>query len=137
MKGVVLKPEAKVGLADVPEPSLQKNGDVLVNVTTAAICGSDIHVVHGMIPGVPPGTVMGHEFVGVVEDIGADVTRFKPGDRVVGSGRGLVRGLSGLPAGRGPELLQRRGLGAAASFLAEASMEPRPARSGFRTPMSA
>jgi 2-desacetyl-2-hydroxyethyl bacteriochlorophyllide A dehydrogenase len=82
MKAVVLKPENQLGMADVAEPLLEKNGDILVKVTTAAICGSDIHIKHGLLPGVAPGTVMGHEFVGVVEEVGSDVTKFKPGDRV-------------------------------------------------------
>lgn len=82
MKAVVLKSGKKLALEDVPEPALQKADDVIVNVTTTAICGSDIHVKQGLIPGISPGTVMGHEFVGVVETVGRDVTRFQPGDRV-------------------------------------------------------
>ena len=82
MKAVVLQENNQFALKDVPEPRLQKNDDVIVRVTTAAICGSDIHVKHGQISGIAPGTIMGHEFVGVVEQMGQDVTRFKPGDRV-------------------------------------------------------
>jgi len=82
MKAVVLQAGNKFGLEDVPEPKLQKEDDMLVKVTTAAICGSDVHAMHGQIPGIPVGTVMGHEFVGVVEEVGSAVTRFKPGDRV-------------------------------------------------------
>ena len=82
MKAVVLKAIGQLALEDVPEPQLQKNTDVIVRVTTAAICGSDIHIKHGLVPGVAPDTIMGHEFVGVIEETGSDVTRFKPGDRV-------------------------------------------------------
>jgi alcohol dehydrogenase len=82
MKAVVLKEKGQLALEDVPEPQLQENGDVIVRVTTAAICGSDIHIKHGLVPGVAPGTIMGHEFVGVIDRTGSDVTRFKPGDRV-------------------------------------------------------
>ncbi|WP_028321859.1 zinc-dependent alcohol dehydrogenase [Desulfatiglans anilini] len=82
MKAVVLMEGHRVGMAEVPEPRLQKNDDVLVQVTAAAICGSDIHIKHGQLPGIAPGTVMGHEFVGVVRETGADVSRFEPGDRV-------------------------------------------------------
>ncbi|VBB43098.1 conserved hypothetical protein [uncultured Desulfatiglans sp.] len=82
MKAVVLMEGQRVGMAEVPEPRLQKNDDVLVEVKAAAICGSDIHIKHGQLPGIAPGTVMGHEFVGVVRETGGDVSRFKPGDRV-------------------------------------------------------
>jgi threonine dehydrogenase-like Zn-dependent dehydrogenase len=82
MKAVVLEKIGRLALRDVPEPELRENGDVIVRVTTAAICGSDIHIKHGLLPGVAPGTIMGHEFVGVIEQLGPDVTRFKLGDRV-------------------------------------------------------
>src|SRR5256885_14257288 len=49
-----------------------------------SVCGSDLHILHGHTP-MNPGTVLGHEFVGVVEEVGPEVKRFKPGDRVVSS----------------------------------------------------
>ena len=82
MKAVVLKTVGQLALEDVLEPQLQENSDVIVRVTTAAICGSDIHIKHGLVPGVAPGTIMGHEFVGTIDQTGSEVTRFKPGDRV-------------------------------------------------------
>ena len=82
MKAVILQPEHKLALGDAPEPKLQEHDDVILKVTTAAICGTDVHVKHGQFPGIPPGTIMGHEFVGVVEEVGQDVARFKPGERV-------------------------------------------------------
>jgi len=82
MKAVVLRSGREFGLADIPKPQLQRNHDVIVKVTIAAICGSDIHAKHGVIPGYGPGAVMGHEFAGVVEEVGSDVINFKPGDRV-------------------------------------------------------
>jgi threonine dehydrogenase-like Zn-dependent dehydrogenase len=82
MKAVVLQSGNKFGLEDVPKPQLQKNHDVIVKVTTAAICGSDIHAKHGVIPGYGPGAAMGHEFAGVIDGVGSDVINFKPGDRV-------------------------------------------------------
>jgi threonine dehydrogenase-like Zn-dependent dehydrogenase len=82
MKAVVLQPGKQFAIVDVPEPRILKSGDIIVKVTRATICGSDIHIKHGVLPGIPPGTVIGHEFVGVVEEAGADVVRFKPGDRV-------------------------------------------------------
>jgi threonine dehydrogenase-like Zn-dependent dehydrogenase len=82
VKAVVLQEGHKFGLEDVPEPKLQKNDDVMVQVTAAAICGSDLHIMHGLIPGIPVGTIIGHEFVGKIVELGSDVTRFKTGERV-------------------------------------------------------
>ena len=82
MKAVVFKEIGQLALEEVPKPQLQENSDVIVRVTISAICGSDIHIKHGLVPGVAPGTIMGHEFVGVIDQTGSDVTRFKPGDRV-------------------------------------------------------
>ena len=82
MRAVVFDDVGKVRLADVPAPALQQPGDAVVRVTRTAICGSDLHFFHGKAP-LDPGDVMGHEAVGVVESIGADVTRFATGDRVV------------------------------------------------------
>ncbi|MFH1034654.1 MAG: alcohol dehydrogenase catalytic domain-containing protein [Pseudomonadota bacterium] len=79
---MVLQPERRLELRQVPEPVLGGPGEVLLRVTTAAICASDLHAKQGLIPGVRPGTVMGHEFVGVVVQKGQAVTRFQPGDRV-------------------------------------------------------
>jgi alcohol dehydrogenase len=81
MLGVVLKPGHELALEDVPKPSLDGPGQILVKVTTSAICGSDLHIKYGDIP-VLPGTTIGHEFVGVVEEVASDVRLFKPGDRV-------------------------------------------------------
>lgn len=81
MLGVVLKPGHELALEEVPKPSLDGPGQMLVKVTTSAICGSDLHIKYGEIP-VLPGTTIGHEFVGVVEEVSSDVRLFKPGDRV-------------------------------------------------------
>jgi len=82
MKAVVFKGNNRIAVEEVPDPRIEHSGDALIRVTTAAICGTDIHVKHGTLPGIAPGTVIGHEFVGVVEEVGRDVTRFKPGDRI-------------------------------------------------------
>lgn len=83
MKALVFQDIGKVTLEDVPAPSIEQPGDAIVRVTTGAICGSDLHVLHGKIPGMMPGSVLGHECVGVVEEVGPGVRGFKPGDRVV------------------------------------------------------
>jgi threonine dehydrogenase-like Zn-dependent dehydrogenase len=73
-----------VRVTDVPRPSITREGDALVRVTLSSICGSDLHIYHGRTP-IEPGAVIGHEFVGVVEEVGSSVARFRPGDRVVSS----------------------------------------------------
>ncbi len=85
MRALVFKDVGTVELVDVPKPRIQESGDALVRVTRSAICGSDLHVVHGRIPGMSPGGILGHEFVGVVEAVDGGVGRFAEGDRVVGS----------------------------------------------------
>jgi threonine dehydrogenase-like Zn-dependent dehydrogenase len=85
MRAVLFEDVGKIGYGDYPEPKVLDPGDAIIKVTTAAICGSDLHIVHGRVPGMRPGSVMGHEFVGEVVDAGSDVTKFKVGDRVVGS----------------------------------------------------
>lgn len=82
MKGVVIQPENRLALVDVEEPKMKEDSDAIVRVTAAAICGSDIHAKHGFLPGCGPGTLLGHEFVGVVEEVGPSVKKFKPGERV-------------------------------------------------------
>ena len=75
--------EGHVALKDVPEPSAGA-GQVKIGVRAAGVCGSDLHIFHDDIKlNLRPPVVMGHEFSGVVEEVGADVTGFKPGDRVV------------------------------------------------------
>lgn len=82
MKGVVIQEGNKLALVDVREPEIENDTDAVLRVTTAAICGSDVHAKHGFLPGAGPGTLLGHEFVGVVEKTGRAVTSFKEGDRV-------------------------------------------------------
>ena len=82
MRAVVFEGIGAVRVRDVPDPVVIEPGDAIVRVTRAAICGSDLHHVHGKTP-LDPGDVIGHEAVGVVERIGPDVGRFAVGDRVV------------------------------------------------------
>lgn len=83
MKAIVLKQIGSVHLEEVPEPRIEEPGDAIVRITTAAICGSDLHIVHGRDPGIRMGTIMGHEFIGVIESTGSGVTGLHAGDRVV------------------------------------------------------
>jgi alcohol dehydrogenase len=84
MRALTYEGEANVKVVDVPKPSIKDPTDALVRVTLSAVCGSDLHIYHGRIPGCE-GSVLGHEFVGIVEDTGSEVRRFRPGDRVVSS----------------------------------------------------
>ena len=84
MRALTYQGEGDVKVIDVPKPSIKGSGEALVKVTLGAVCGSDLHILHGHTP-MNQGAVLGHEFVGVVEDVGAEVKRFKPGDRVVSS----------------------------------------------------
>ena len=84
MKAATYQGVGDVKVMDVPKPSIKGDDEVLVRVTLGAICGSDLHAYHGRIP-MSAGELLGHEFVGVVEDVGSGVKRFQRGDRVVAS----------------------------------------------------
>ena len=74
--------KGKFGFVEKPRPVLQHERDAIVRVTLASICSSDLHIKHGSVPRAVPGITVGHEMVGVVEEVGAAVTHVKPGDRV-------------------------------------------------------
>ena len=69
-------------LLEKTKPVLLEDGDAIVRVTLSSICTSDLHIKHGSVPRAVPGITLGHEMVGIVEEVGAAVTRVKPGDRV-------------------------------------------------------
>lgn len=73
----------RVRLVDKPEPQIEHPGDAIVRVTRSCICGSDLHLYHGLVPDTRIGSTFGHEFVGIVEEIGPDVHKLKVGDRVL------------------------------------------------------
>jgi alcohol dehydrogenase len=83
VRALVCEEFGQVVVRDVPDPTLQDPTDVVVRITTTTVCGSDVGLVHGHIP-TAPGFILGHEYVGVVEELGAAVQRLKPGQRVVG-----------------------------------------------------
>ena len=72
----------KFELIERPKPGLKDPRDAIVRVTLGSICTSDLHIKHGSVPRALPGTTVGHEMVGIVEQVGADVTSIRPGDRV-------------------------------------------------------
>ena len=72
----------RFGLLDKPKPELKDSRDAIVRVTLGSICTSDLHIKHGSVSRAVPGITVGHEMVGVVEQVGSRVTSVKPGDRV-------------------------------------------------------
>lgn len=83
MRAVVFHGVGDIRLENVPEPKLQIGTDAIVRLTSSAICGTDLHMVRGTMSGMRSGTILGHEGVGIIEEVGRDVTNFSVGDRVV------------------------------------------------------
>lgn len=82
MKAVTYQGKYAVAVKKVPFPTIQDSEDVIIRVTSTAICGSDLHLYQGNFP-LPIGYTIGHEPMGIVEEVGPDVTKVKKGDRVV------------------------------------------------------
>ncbi len=83
MRALTYQGTKDVRVETVPDPVLMDAQDILLRVTATAICGSDLHLYRGKVPGLRPGDVLGHEFMGVVQETGNGVTRVRRGDRVV------------------------------------------------------
>ena len=83
MKAMVYRGPYKVRVEEKDEPRIEHPNDAIVRVALAAICGSDLHLYHGMMPDTRVGTTFGHEFIGVVEQVGPSVQNLQPGDRVM------------------------------------------------------
>jgi threonine dehydrogenase-like Zn-dependent dehydrogenase len=73
----------KMEVREVPDPKILSDGDCIVKVTSTAICGSDLHLYNAFMPGLEPGDILGHEFMGEVVEVGRDVRNLAVGDRVV------------------------------------------------------
>lgn len=82
MLAYTYKEKGKFVLEEKEKPVLLDEQDAIVRVTLASICSSDIHIKHGAVPRAVPGITVGHEMVGIVEEVGSKVTKVKPGDRV-------------------------------------------------------
>jgi alcohol dehydrogenase len=82
MKAAVFHKPGHISVDNVPDPIIKESEDIIVRVTSTAICGSDLHIYNGFMPQVRD-MVMGHEFMGVVEEVGKGVTKVQKGDRVV------------------------------------------------------
>jgi S-(hydroxymethyl)glutathione dehydrogenase / alcohol dehydrogenase len=83
MKAVTYQGIKDVAVKEVPDSKIEKPDDIIVKITTSAICGSDLHLIHGMIPNMPENFIIGHEPMGIVEEVGPEVTSVKKGDRVI------------------------------------------------------
>ena len=83
MQALVYNGPGQKALQDRPKPTLAQAGDAIVRITRTTICGTDLHILKGDVPTCRPGTILGHEGVGVVEAVGTGVTSFKAGDRVL------------------------------------------------------
>ncbi|MCU1473322.1 zinc-dependent alcohol dehydrogenase [Amnibacterium sp.] len=83
MRAMVYRGPYRIRVEEKDVPRIEHPNDAIVRVTLAAICGSDLHLYHGMMPDTRIGTTFGHEFIGVVEEVGSSVQRLKRGDRVM------------------------------------------------------
>lgn len=83
MKGFVFHGPGQSAWEDVPDPAIKEPTDAIVRIDTVSVCGTDLHILKGDVPEVRPGTVLGHEAVGEIVEIGSDVHTTRPGDRVL------------------------------------------------------
>lgn len=83
MKALVYGGSGKIVLKEVPKPQIEKPTDALVKILKTTICGTDLGIMHGKTPSCKPGTTLGHEGVGIIEEVGSGVSKFKKGDHVI------------------------------------------------------
>ncbi len=83
MKAMTYRGPYRLRVEERPEPRIEHPNDIVVRVTLAAICGSDLHLYHGMMPDTRVGTTFGHEFIGIVEEVGPSVRNHAVGDKVM------------------------------------------------------
>ncbi|MEP9383794.1 alcohol dehydrogenase catalytic domain-containing protein [Nocardioides cheoyonin] len=83
MRAVTWQGPKQISVEEVPDPIIKEPTDAIIKVTTSGLCGSDLHLYEPLSPFMTPGDIVGHEPMGIVEEVGADVTGLSPGDRVV------------------------------------------------------
>src|SRR6266542_4998988 len=83
MRAVHFFGEKDVRVEEAPKPTIEEPTDAILRVTTSAVCGTDLHIYHDKTPGAEPGMILGHEFVGVVEEVGDAVREIEVGARAV------------------------------------------------------
>src|SRR3954451_8224144 len=108
MKALVFHGPGQRAWEEVPDPQIERPTDIVVRIDSTTICGTDLHILKGDVPTVKPGTILGHEAVGTVVEIGSAVTTVEAGDRVLVSritscvrGRFCKEGHYGLCTGGG------------------------------------
>ncbi|MFI8091033.1 zinc-dependent alcohol dehydrogenase family protein [Streptomyces sp. NPDC086080] len=138
MKGHVFHGPGQAAWEEVPDPGIKEPTDAIVRVTAVTVCGTDLHILKGDVPEVRPGTVLGHEAVGEVVEVGGDVRTVRPGDRVLvscisacGRCRYCREGMYGQCLGGGGWILGHRIDGTQAEYVrvpyADLSVHPLPA----------
>src|ERR1700674_5158355 len=83
MKALAYLGPGQKALEERPKPDIAASTDAIVKISKTTICGTDLHILKGDVPTCQPGRILGHEGVGIIEKVGAAVTAFKPGDRVL------------------------------------------------------
>ena len=83
MKALVYRGPGLKGIEDRPQPEIQAPSDAIVKMSKTTICGTDLHILKGDVATCAPGRILGHEGVGIIESVGAGVTAFRPGNRVL------------------------------------------------------
>ncbi|MGW1607740.1 alcohol dehydrogenase catalytic domain-containing protein, partial [Streptomyces eurythermus] len=83
MKAVTWQGKRDVRVEDVPDPRIEEPTDAVIRVTSTGLCGSDLHLYEVLTPFMTPGDILGHEPMGIVEEVGPEVPDLRPGDRVV------------------------------------------------------
>lgn len=83
MKAVIYAQKGKVALEEKPKPTIVNPTDAVVRMVQTTICGTDLHILGGDVPETPEGTILGHEAIGIVDEVGSAVNNFKPGDKVI------------------------------------------------------
>lgn len=83
MKAITFQGFKDVKVKEVNDPKIEKPDDAIIKITSTAICGSDLHLIHGLVPNMPKNFILGHEPMGIVEEVGPDVKDLKKGDRVI------------------------------------------------------
>lgn len=107
MKAVASLGPDRLEVIEVADPVIEDPGDAIVGVTLTALCGADLFPYHGYVPGFLAGTILGHEYVGVVESVGAGVTAVRPGDRVVSNSTVACGSCVACRAGRPSQCAER------------------------------
>src|SRR5689334_23758152 len=83
MRAVTWQGKKDMRVEQVPDPTIEEPTDIVIRVTSSGLCGSDLHLYEVLAPFMEPGDILGHEPMGIVEEVGSEVANLTPGDRVV------------------------------------------------------